>query len=355
MDADRPLDITTRVIHGDAGLDDGADVAPPIRVSTTFDRRETDRIYRRDHHRTTERLEAILGDLEGGHAVVYPSGMAAVIATVRAIGPRRIALPDDVYYGVARSIGYAVRDGHFERAEPAELQEGDIWWVETPSNPRCLVTDIAATAAEAHAVGARLVVDATFATPVLMNPLALGADVVVHSSTKFINGHSDALGGVAVAADPELAATMTARRTADGAVIGSLDSWLVLRGLRTLPLRVERQCATASAIAEHLVGRVPQVWYPGLPDHPGHDVATAQMRAYGGVLSFELGSFDAAASVMERFGLFRNATSLGGVESLAEHRITVDDTAPPDLIRLAVGLEAPEDLIADLDQALSLD
>ena len=350
--SERPIDITTQVIHGDAGLADGADVAPPIHVTTTYDKAQGDQVYRRDQHLTTERLEAILGRLEDGIAVVYPSGMAAVAGALRAIGPRRIAMPDDVYHGVRRFIATGVEAGHWELVAPGDLGPGDVRWVETPSNPKCLITDIAVVAAESHEAGAVVVVDATFATPVLTQTLALGADVAVHSSTKFINGHSDAMGGAAITADVELADRMRHNRTADGAVIGSLDAWLTLRGLRTLPLRIERQSATAHEIARHLEPRVVKVWYPALPGHPRHDVAMAQMRAGGGVLSFELATFDRAASVVGRLRLFRNATSLGGVESLAEHRRTVAEHAPEGLIRLSVGLEAPAALTDDLDQAL---
>jgi cystathionine gamma-synthase len=227
-----------------------------------------------------------------------------------------------------------------------------VWWVETPSNPKCLITDLAEVAAMAHSRGIHVVVDATFATPVLQRSLDLGADVVVHAATKFIAGHSDAMGGAAISADDTAAAELRAARRDDGAIPGALETWLALRGVRSLPLRVERQSASALALAEHLNGRVPQVWYPGLPGHPGHDVAARQMAAFGGVLSFEVASAEQAARLVRALRVFRNATSLGGVESLAEHRIEADAAAPPGLIRLSVGLEAPADLIADLDQAM---
>ncbi len=339
----------TLAIHGDRLVDDDPGVAPPIHVSTTFDKqRAPARYYRRESHATTERFEAVVAALEGGAAVAYPSGMAAIASVLRLLRPARVALPEEVYHGTRELVA----SQPWETAAPADLAEGDVWWLETPSNPRCLVADLAAIAAEAKGRGVHVVVDSTFATPALLRPLELGVPLVVHAATKFLAGHSDAMGGVAVCADEEDAGRLRAARSLDGAVPGALDVWLALRGVRTLPLRVERQSATALAIARHLDGRVPRVWYPGLPSHPDHDVAGRQMRAFGAVLSFELGSRGGAAAAMTRLRVFRNATSLGGVESLAEHRIEADPGAPPALIRLSVGLEAPEDLIADLDQAL---
>jgi cystathionine gamma-synthase len=342
----------TLALHADDLLAELPDVAPAIRPSSTFEHSAgPHRSYRRNSHETVERLEAVLGALDGGTAVAYPSGMAAISAVLRRLRPARVALPEDVYHGTAAFVNDGAGRGDWEVVGPEALRTGDVWWLETPSNPRCLITDLEATAAVAGARGAVTVVDATFATPVLMQPLRLGADVVVHSSTKFVAGHSDAMGGVVVAADGELAAALRADRTRDGAVPGSLDSWLTLRGVRTLPIRIERQCATAGRLAEWLVDHVDTVWYPGLAAHPGHDVAAAQMAGFGAIVSFEVDP-DVASITVERLRLFRDATSLGGVESLAEHRLRSDPTAPPGLIRLSVGLEAPRDLIADLQQAL---
>ncbi len=356
-------DPATRVLHADAGVEDTPDIAPPLHVTTTYargdDAGEGGRTYRRDEHVTSDRLERVLGDLEGGTALVYPSGMAGIAAVLRALNPARVSLPGDVYHGTRNLVALEAELGRWERCRPDELGAGDVWWVETPSNPKCLVTDIAATVAAAHDRGVRVVVDSTFATPILQHPLALGADASVHATTKFINGHSDAMGGVVVTSDETLVAMLRRRRLADGALMGNLEAWLTLRGIRTLPLRVERQSSSADAIADALAAdpRIAKVWYPGLADHPLHDVAADQMSSFGGMLSFEVpgsggAGFDAADAVVGRLELFRVATSLGGVESLAEHRRRVDDEVPEGLIRLSVGLESPSDLFADLDRAL---
>ncbi len=344
----------TAAVHADDHLAELPDVAPAIRPATTFGHEDGDaRTYRRASHETVERLEAVLGALDGGAAVAYPSGMAAIAAVIRRHRPARIALPDDVYHGTRSFVEAGVAHADWELVAPEALSAGDLRWLETPSNPRCLITDLAAAARDGAAAGVTTVVDATFATPVLLRPLELGIDVVVHSATKFISGHSDALGGVVVTRDEALAAALRADRTRDGAVPGSLESWLSLRGVRTLPVRMARQSETAAAIAEWLAARVDTVWYPGLAGHPGHDIARQQMSGFGAIVSFELDSATTAAAAVERLELFRNATSLGGVESLAEHRLRSDPTAPPALIRLSIGLESSEDLIADLDQALS--
>ncbi len=347
------IDPFTAAVHADRIVADGFDVAPPIRVTTTFDRTDqTEREYRRSHHATTERFEAVLGALEGGHAVAYPSGMSAVLAILRHFRPDRVALPKDVYHGVRSLVDTEARRGTLRTVDPDRLGEGDMWWVETPSNPRCLVTDIAVTAAVARQRGVIVVVDSTFATPVLQQPLALGADVVMHAATKFIAGHSDALGGAVVVAQESTAGALRFARMQDGAVPGSLDVWLALRGIRTLPLRVERQSASAAAVASWLAPRVPVVWHPSLRTHPGHAIAGRQMASGGGVLSFEMETSDLARRVVARTRLFRTATSLGGVESLAEWRRSVNPDAPEGLVRLSIGLESPADLIADLEQAL---
>ena len=235
-----------------------------------------------------------------------------------------------------------------------------IVWVETPSNPTCAVTDVAATAEVAHAAGARVVADGTVATPVLCRPLQLGADLVMHSATKQINGHSDVLAGALVTAraDEEWA-RIRRDRAYRGAVLGPFEAWLLLRGMRTLFLRVARSSDSAQRIAEELAGdpRVAAVLYPGLAGHPGHEVAARQMRGgFGPIVSFRVADAAAARRVAAALRVFRNATSLGGVESLVEHRAPVEGAGTPvpdDLIRLSIGIEDPADLLTDLDRALA--
>ena len=236
-------------------------------------------------------------------------------------------------------------------------------WVETPTNPLLSVADIAALADVAHTAGALLVVDNTFASPYLQQPLALGADVVVHSTTKYLGGHSDTVGGALVVADPELAERLAFHQNAMGAIPGPFDSWLVLRGIKTLAVRMDRHCANARAVAHFLDAHpaVSRVRYPGLPDDPAHEVAARQMRDFGGMVSFQVAAGEqSAVDVCGRTRLFTLAESLGGVESLIEHpaRMTHASAAgtplevPADLVRLSVGIEDVDDLLADLDRAL---
>jgi cystathionine gamma-synthase len=357
------MNLTTRALHADDELEPDPDVAPPIHVATTYAAdNPAGLVYSRDESATRRRLEAVLGDLEGGHAVCYASGQAALHAALVHFRPRRVALAPGGYHGsrallelLAGAGTLAVADLEAEDPEAGlapELGPGDLVWLETPQNPTTAVRDIAAHAARAHAAGARLVVDSTFATPVLQNPLALGADAVMHSSTKFLSGHSDALGGVLVVADPERAAALRAERTLTGAVPGALETWLTLRGVRTLVLRVTRQTENATGLASWLAGRVARVWHPSRPDHPGYAIAQRQMRGPGPVLAIELADPAAAQALPGRLRLFRDATSLGGVESLAEWRRRHDPHAPETLVRISVGLEDVDDLIADLEQAL---
>jgi len=342
----------TAALHADEHLIELPDVAPPIRPSTTFDRTGDD-VYRRHSHDTVRRLEAVLGALEGGHAVVYPSGMGAVAGLLRYLRPSQISLPVERYHGVTDFVHAEAAAGSWSVAPDGALSAGDVLWVETPSNPSLLVTDIEAVARSAHRSGSILAVDATFATPILQRTLALGADYVMHSTTKFVGGHSDAMGGVIVTNNADDADALRLARSRDGLVPGTLDTWLTLRGVRTLPLRVQRQSASALEVAEFLDGRVPTVLYPGLPAHPGHEIASRQMSAFGGVVSIDLGEATPAGRFVAALQVFRDATSLGGVESLAEHRLLSDPDAPPGLVRLSIGLEEPAVLTRDLEQALS--
>jgi cystathionine gamma-synthase len=344
----------TLALHADTAVEPTADVAPPIHVSTTFvAENDAALVYARNDQPTRRRLEAVLGALDGGHAVVFASGQAAATGALLHLRPRRVAIQPGGYHGTHAAIDALAPFGVEKVPLEAEVGAGDVVWLETPRNPTCELQDIGAHAARARAAGARLVVDGTFATPVLQQPLALGADVVYHSMTKFLGGHSDALGGVLVARDPALADGLRATRTVTGAVPGALETWLVLRGVRTLGLRVRQQTATATRLAAFLEPRVARVWHPSLPSHPGHALAKQQMRGPGPILSIELASEASARALPGALRLFRDATSLGGVESLVEWRRKQDPHASPNLVRIAVGIEDPEDLERDLEGALA--
>lgn len=345
------MDAHTRAIHADASLAEFPDVAPPIRPSTTY-AEGTGRRYRRGSHETTERFEAVLGSLEGGHAVCYSSGMAAASAAMAFFRPTRVALPDEVYHEV-RALALTLEEaGTLQISPPEALEDGDVQWLETPSNPRCLLTDIEMVASANEERGVRTVVDSTFATPVLSNPLALGADMVMHSVTKAISGHSDTQAGALAVSDDADAVLLRDQRLVTGATPGSLDVWLALRGIRTLPLRVERMVSSAMRVAEWLESRGIETWYPGLPDHPGHDIAARQMSGFGSMMAIDVGSAAEAERIVASVTVFTSATSLGGIESLIEHRLKSDPTMDPGIVRLSIGLEDPADLIADLAHAI---
>ena len=352
-------------------------VAPSPVLSTTFARDDRyDLIgvgaYARDHNPTRDALEHRLAALEAADAcVAFASGQAATAAVLHALTPGdHVLLPADLYHGTR-----ALLLGHYERwglvARHVDMTDLDaveralrlparLVWIETPSNPRLQVVDIAAVARLARAAGALVVVDNTWATPLLQRPLDLGADLVLHSTTKYLGGHSDVLGGAVLArAGAPLLARLRDLQRLGGAVPSPFECWLLLRSLPTLAVRVRAQSAAAQQIAERLAAhpRVARVHYPGLPGHPGHAVARAQMHGgYGGMLSFELrGGGAEAHAVACRARLFARATSLGGYESLIEHRLVVEGPAsatPPGLLRLSIGLEHPDDLLADLEAAL---
>jgi cystathionine gamma-synthase len=330
-------------------------------------------IYLRSHNENVRQAEALLSRLEGaGASLLFPSGMAAIAALFRTVpNGAAVLVQRQIYWGTTDWIRTfcARRQITLHEVEASDLaaftaacqtHRPHLALVETPSNPWLRITDIAATARVAHGVGCALVVDSTAASPVLSHPLALGADFVMHSATKSMNGHSDVLAGALCTADPEDARwqeILVDRNTA-GAVLGPMEAWLLLRGMRTLPLRMREMSRNALTLAEYLADhpRVEQVLYPGLPDHPGHDLARAQMQGgYGSLLSFVVrGGAEAALKVAGRLQLFLRATSLGGVESLVEHRHTIEPHTgiPEGLLRLSVGIEAAEDLQADLAQAL---
>lgn len=343
--------LDTLALHADRGLEPTADVAPPIHVSTTFGAgNDSGLVYAREDQPTRRRLEAVLSALEGGTAVVYASGQAATFAALLQLRPARVVIARGGYHATHAAIAQL---GLPEAPLDAPLAAGDLVWLETPRNPTCELADVAATVARARVAGARVAVDSTFATPVLQAPLALGADLVMHSSTKFLSGHSDALGGVLVAREPALGEALRKARTITGGVMGALETWLTLRGVRTLSLRVRRQSETATRLAAFLEPRVARVWHPSLASHPGHALALRQMRGGGPMLSIELSTEERARALPGALRLFRDATSLGGVESLAEWRRKFDAEAPPGLVRLAVGVEDPGDLEADLARGLA--
>ncbi|HSN20868.1 MAG TPA: PLP-dependent transferase, partial [Usitatibacter sp.] len=317
--------------------------------------------------------EALLAALEGAHsALLFSSGQSAAAALFQALAPgERVLLPRNMYWGLRNWIAGFMASWRLEvefydnaslddLASRARAKPLRLLWIETPANPTWEVTDIAAAARIAHAAGATVAVDSTCATPVLTQPLALGADVVMHSATKYLNGHSDVVAGaLATARDDELWQRIRHVRAGGGAVLGPFEAWLLARGMRTLHLRVQAACANAQAIADRFArhAKVSHVLYPGLESHPGHEVAARQMRGgFGAMLSLRIAGGEAAAKAFAgRLRVFKRATSLGSVESLAEHRASVEGPntmCPPDLVRLSIGIEDVEDLAADIDQAL---
>jgi cystathionine gamma-synthase len=371
------MKIETLAIHAAADPDPATgSISPPIHLSTTFEHGPAYEdlhgyLYVRDKNPTQDRLEEALCLLEGGErALVYSSGMGAAMTLFLALDPdSHVIFPEDVYTHIRVAHQQYLPKWNFQASvvnmqdqnalEQAIRPNTKLVWAETPSNPRMQITDIAGAARAAHSVGALLLVDNTFATPVCQRPLELGADIVLHSTTKYCGGHSDVQGGGLVLKNREpLFDKLLHARTVIGAVCSPFNSWLVLRGLRTLPCRMEKHAANALAVARALEAceTVERVHYPGLPSHPRHAIASRQMSNFGGMLSISVkGGREEATAVAARVKLFRNATSLGGVESLIEHRASAEkpnSTSPENLLRLSIGLENADDLIADLLQAL---
>jgi len=367
----------TRAVHAGHRIDPSTgSVAPPIHLSTTFARDEESapiggHTYVRESNPNQEQLEEALFPLEGGEAaLVFASGMAAGIALLQSLPPgSHVLFPGDVYYGFRVTAeeflpNWGIRADLVDMTDLAALKaairpETRLLWLETPSNPLLQVVDLAGAIALAREAGALTVVDNTFATPVLQRPLELGADAVLHSTTKYFGGHSDVQGGALIfARRDDLWERIGHLRHVLGAVASPFNDWLILRGLRTLACRMAAQTASALAVArvlESLPG-VSAVHYPGLPSHPGHEIARRQMSGFGAMLSFRAaGGREAALRAVGRARLFTRATSLGGVESLIEHRATSEgpgSRTPQELVRLSIGLEHPDDLIADLERAL---
>ncbi|MFH8840243.1 cystathionine gamma-synthase [Streptomyces sp. NPDC017868] len=372
----------TRAIHAGNTADPltGA-VVPPIYQVSTYKQDGVGGLrcgyeYSRSANPTRTALEENLAALEGGRrGLAFASGLAAedcLLRTLLAPGDH-VVIPNDAYGGTFRLFAKVVQrwgvdfsvanTSDIESVRAAVNDRTKLIWVETPSNPLLGITDIEAVAGVARQAGVKLVVDNTFASPYLQQPLALGADIVVHSLTKYMGGHSDVVGGALVTADEALGEELAYHQNAMGAVAGPFDSWIVLRGIKTLAVRMDRHSENAEKIAEMLTQhpKVTQVLYPGLPEHPGHEIAAKQMRSFGGMISFRVqGGEEAAVEVCNRARLFTLGESLGGVESLIEHpgRMTHASVAgsalevPADLVRISVGIENVEDLLADLRQAL---
>jgi cystathionine gamma-synthase len=354
------------------------DIVPPIHPSTTYERGgEGDypggRVYSRADNPGYDQAEALIAALEGAHsALLFASGQAAAAAVFQALEPGNTALvPRNMYWAFRNwlvrfaapwGLGIEFYDNTSldDLAAKVRAVKPRLIWIETPANPTWDVTDIAAAADLARPVGAVLAVDSTVATPMLTRPIELGAHLVMHSATKYLNGHSDVIAGaLATAADDELWQRIRYVRGGGGAVLGPFEAWLLLRGMRTLHLRVAAASASALAIARRFEGdaRISHVLYPGLASHPNHAVAARQMRGgFGGMLSLRLrGGEGEAKAFTARLKVFKRATSLGSVESLAEHRASVEGPGtlcPPDLVRLSVGIEHLDDLVGDIEQAL---
>ncbi len=374
------MDFETRAIHAGQEPDPATGaVAVPIYQTSTYvqdavgDHKGYD--YSRVANPTRTALQLCLASLENAeHGVAFASGMAAVTTVMHLVHPsERVVSVNDVYGGVYRLFSqvYSPKGYEFEYLSAPELnaeladrldERTRLVWLETPTNPLLNVVDIRAAADAAHAVGAIVVVDNTFATPYLQRPLELGADIVVHSTTKYLGGHSDLVGGFAATNDPTIAERLYFLQKSLGGIPGPFDSWLVLRGLKTLAVRMRQHCENARRIASFLDEHpaVEHVLYPGLPSHPGHAIAAAQMSDFGGMISFLAASEEEAVGLVARTKLWALAESLGGVESLIEHpaRMTHASTAdapfaaPRNLVRLSVGIESADDLIRDLEAAL---
>jgi cystathionine gamma-synthase len=374
------MHIETLVTHAGRAVEAGTGaVTPSITLSTTFERGADGGYaggyeYSRMGNPNRNALESALAQLEGGGAALaFASGMAAISSLLLSLeAGSHVILPDDLYTGTRHLLGevmgrWGLTATFADQRDPAAVRAAltpatRLVYLETPSNPRLMISDIAALAEVAHEAGALCAVDNTWATPVLQRPLALGADIVIHATTKYIGGHSDVLGGALVLRDiagSPLEERLRSVQMLGGAVPSPFDCWLLLRSLPTLPLRVRQQSASAAQLAGFLADhpRVQEVHYPGLDSHPGHAVAARQMTGgFGGMLSFEVkGGAAQALAVANRVHLFTQATSLGGVESLIEHRQSIEGAgtrAPEGLLRVSVGLEHIDDLIPDLARAL---
>jgi cystathionine beta-lyase/cystathionine gamma-synthase len=370
------MDFETRAIHAGQEPDPATGaIITPIYQTSTFVQEAVGQHKGYDYARvanpTRAALEACIASLEGAdHGLAYSSGLGATTTVMHLVDPgERILTVNEVYGGVYRMLsqvyepkGYLCDWAPADGVASAIDERTRLVWIETPTNPQLSVVDIRAVSEAAHRVGAIVVVDNTFASPYLQRPLELGADLVVHSTTKYLGGHSDVVGGFVATSDAALAERLRFLQKSLGAVPGPFDCWLVLRGVKTLALRMQRHSENGRAVAEFLDGHpaVEKVLYPGLASHPGHELAARQMRDFGGMVSFLAGSEEEAVALVSRTRIFKLAESLGGVESLIEHpyRMTHGSTVdgptapPPSLVRLSVGIESADDLVADLEAAL---
>jgi cystathionine gamma-synthase len=378
---DQAMDFETRAIHDGQEPDPatGAITTPIYQTSTYLQEavgKNKGYDYSRSGNPTRTALETCLASLESAdHGLAFSSGLGATTTIMHLVSPgERVVCVNDVYGGVYRMFSqvYEPKGYDFTFLSAEEITAGlaehldektRIVWLESPTNPLLNVIDIAAAAEAAHAVGALVVVDNTFATPYLQRPLELGADIVVHSTTKYLGGHSDVIGGFAATNDPTVAERLRFLQKSLGAVPGPFDAWLVLRGVKTLAVRMRQHCENARQIAAFLTEHeaVERVYYPGLPDHPGHEIAARQMTDFGGMISFLAASEEAAIRLVGETKVWKLAESLGGVESLIEQpaQMTHASTAnapfavPPSLVRLSAGIESADDLVADLEHALA--
>lgn len=375
---------STKVVHaGEDGKDSTGAVVVPIYQASTFRQTEPgvegEYVYSRTGNPTRNALEKAVAELEGAKfGLAFASGMAAETTLILALlqeGDHVVAV-EDLYGGTRRLFdqimqNFGIDFTYVEGTDPKDFKEAmkpktKIVWLETPTNPLLKVIDIQAASAAAHDHEAISVVDNTFMSPYLQQPLSLGADVVVHSTTKYLGGHSDLIGGALATSDSRLYEKVRFAQNAAGAIPGPFDCWLVLRGIRTLAVRIDKHCSNALRIAQFLAGhkKVSKVFYPGLSSNPKHDLARRQMRSFGGMVSFELkGDFEACKQLLRNVSVFTVAESLGGVESLIEHPSSMTHASVPkdqrektgvtdSLVRLSVGIEDPEDLISDLTTAL---
>jgi len=374
--------IETIAIHAGKEIDPTTSaVMPPIHLSTTFERHADGTYpkgytYTRAENPTRQALENALCALEGGQcAATFSSGMAAIMSVFQALQTGdHVLLPDDIYFGTGHLVNEVfarwglqfttVDMTDLDKVRAATQPNTTLIWIETPSNPLLKITDVSAVAEIAHSIDATCACDATWPSPILQRTLDLGADLAIHSTTKYLGGHSDLLGGAVIArTHDDIFDRIHKIQKAGGAVPSPFDCWLLLRGISTLPYRMRGHCENAKKVAAFLLEHpsVCKVHYPGLPDHPSHEIAARQMNDFGGMVSFEVcpdslhSGQENAQSMAARTKIFTQATSLGGVESLIEHRYTIEgpnSKTPKNLLRMSVGLEHPDDLIADLEQAL---